>query len=34
MAWMNARPRFAQCEDISACFQLTVTGETGNIIQS
>ena len=31
MAWMNACPCFAQCEDISACFQLTVTGETGNI---
>lgn len=31
MTWMNACPRFVQCEDISACFQLTVTGETANI---
>ena len=31
MAWMNARSRFVQCEDIWACFQLTVTGETANI---
>ena len=31
MAWMNVCPCFVQCEDISACFHLTVTGKTGNI---
>lgn len=31
MAWMHACPCFVQCEDISACLQLAVTGETANI---